>query len=132
MAGIDAAARRRFRKGESQHRADARRKSPSVGYLRARIQPRPIQLRFIELMERAGAISSANIIFRVRYYATRLIKRGWIRQLRQRSDNGPAPGFVIPITPVRNRMLCRTKEQAYAYVNLPSVGSYIYVCWRRR
>ncbi len=38
-----------------------------------------------------------------------LIKRGWIHQLRQRSD-GPAQVFVIPITPVRLVSLCRTKR----------------------
>lgn len=57
------------------------------------IKPRPIQLRFIELME----TGDGNELFRKHHLSGRvvrdeLLRRGWVRQLRQRSD-GPAQVF---------------------------------------
>lgn len=60
------------------------------------IKPRPIQLRFIELMEtgdggslfRKHHISGASV-------RDELLKRGWVHQLRGRSD-GPAQVFTHP------------------------------------
>ncbi len=84
-------------KSQSQHGADARRKPPSVGHLPAWIKSRPIQLRFIELME----TGEGSELFRRHHISgmvlrDELLKRGWIHQIRQRSD-GPAQVFVIRI-----------------------------------
>lgn len=60
------------------------------------IQPRPIQLRFIELMETGEGSElfhryhvSGNVL------RTALLRRGWIHQIRQRND-GPAQVFCHP------------------------------------
>lgn len=60
------------------------------------IQSRPIQLRFIELME----TGEGSELFRNHHLSgmvlrDELLKRGWIHQLRQRSD-GPAQVFCHP------------------------------------
>ncbi|HKS35000.1 MAG TPA: GTP 3',8-cyclase MoaA [Enterobacteriaceae bacterium] len=60
------------------------------------IKPRPIQLRFIELME----TGDGGELFRKHHLSgmvvrDELLRRGWIRQLRQRSD-GPAQVFCHP------------------------------------
>lgn len=60
------------------------------------IQARPIQLRFIELME----TGEGNELFRQHHISgsvlrEELFKRGWIRQIRNRSD-GPAQVFCHP------------------------------------
>ncbi len=60
------------------------------------IQHRPIQLRFIELMETGEGIE----LFRKHHISGQvlrdeLLRRGWIHQLRQRSD-GPAQVFCHP------------------------------------
>lgn len=57
------------------------------------IQPRPIQLRFIELME----TGEGSDLFRKHHISgmtlrEELLKRGWIHQIRHRSD-GPAQVF---------------------------------------
>ncbi len=71
MAGIDAAFDAGFEKVKVNTVLMRDVNHHQLDTFLARIQPRPIQLRFIELMETGeGAISSANIIFRVRYYAT--------------------------------------------------------------
>ncbi len=60
------------------------------------IQPRPIQLRFIELME----TGEGSDLFRKHHISgmtlrEELLKRGWIHQIRHRSD-GPAQVFCHP------------------------------------
>lgn len=60
------------------------------------IKPRPIQLRFIELME----TGDGGELFRKHHLSgmvvrDELLRRGWVRQLRQRSD-GPAQVFCHP------------------------------------
>lgn len=60
------------------------------------IKTRPVQLRFIELME----TGESGILFRQRhisggYIRQQLLEQGWVRQLRQRSD-GPAQVFHHP------------------------------------
>ncbi len=71
MAGIDAAFDAGFEKVKVNTVLMRDVNHHQLDTFLARIQPRPIQLRFIELMETGeGAISSANIIFRVRYYVT--------------------------------------------------------------
>ncbi|ROP59128.1 cyclic pyranopterin monophosphate synthase subunit MoaA [Enterobacter sp. BIGb0383] len=60
------------------------------------IKPRAIQLRFIELME----TGDGGELFRKHHLSgmvvrDELLRRGWIRQLRQRSD-GPAQVFCHP------------------------------------
>lgn len=60
------------------------------------IKPRPIQLRFIELME----TGEGSELFRKHHISgmvlrDALLKRGWIHQIRQRSD-GPAQVFCHP------------------------------------
>lgn len=60
------------------------------------IQPRPIQLRFIELME----TGESSALFRRHHISgsvlrSELLRRGWVRQLRSRSD-GPAQVFCHP------------------------------------
>ncbi|SUG78810.1 molybdenum cofactor biosynthesis protein A [Salmonella enterica subsp. enterica] len=71
MAGIDAAFDAGFEKVKVNTVLMRDVNHHQLDTFLAWIQPRPIQLRFIELMETArGAISSANIIFRVRYYVT--------------------------------------------------------------
>ena len=60
------------------------------------IQHRPIQLRFIELME----TGEGSELFRKHHISGQvlrdeLLRRGWIHQLRQRSD-GPAQVFCHP------------------------------------
>jgi len=60
------------------------------------IQPRRIQLRFIELME----TGEGSELFRKHHLSgivlrDALLRRGWIRQLSQRSD-GPAQVFCHP------------------------------------
>ncbi|WP_426445238.1 GTP 3',8-cyclase MoaA [Siccibacter colletis] len=60
------------------------------------IQPRPIQLRFIELME----TGEGSELFRKHHLSgavlrDELLRRGWFRQLRSRSD-GPAQVFCHP------------------------------------
>lgn len=60
------------------------------------IKPRPIQLRFIELME----TGDGGELFRKHHLSgmvvrDELLRRGWIRQLSQRSD-GPAQVFCHP------------------------------------
>ncbi|SUX61415.1 molybdenum cofactor biosynthesis protein A [Citrobacter amalonaticus] len=60
------------------------------------IQTRPIQLRFIELME----TGEGSELFRKHHISGQvlrdeLLRRGWIHQLRQRSD-GPAQVFCHP------------------------------------
>lgn len=74
------------------------------------IQHRPIQLRFIELME----TGEGSELFRKHHISGQvlrdeLLRRGWIHQLRQRSD-GPAQVFVIRITPERLALSCRMKR----------------------
>lgn len=74
------------------------------------IQHRPIQLRFIELME----TGEGSELFRKHHISGQvlrdeLLRRGWIHQLRQRSD-GPAQVFVIRITPERLALSCRMKK----------------------
>lgn len=60
------------------------------------IKPRPIQLRFIELME----TGEGSDLFRKHHISgmvlrDELLKRGWIHQIRSRSD-GPAQVFCHP------------------------------------
>ena len=60
------------------------------------IKPRPIQLRFIELME----TGEGSDLFRKHHISgdvlrVELLKRGWIQKLRSRSD-GPAQVFCHP------------------------------------
>jgi len=60
------------------------------------IKPRPIQLRFIELME----TGDGGELFRKHHLSgmvvrDELLRRGWVRQIRQRSD-GPAQVFCHP------------------------------------
>jgi cyclic pyranopterin phosphate synthase len=60
------------------------------------IQPRRIQLRFIELME----TGEGSDLFRRHHLSgmvlrDELLRRGWIHQIRQRSD-GPAQVFCHP------------------------------------
>lgn len=60
------------------------------------IQPRRIQLRFIELME----TGEGSDLFRRHHISgmvlrDELLRRGWIHQIRQRSD-GPAQVFCHP------------------------------------
>ncbi|MGU3522078.1 GTP 3',8-cyclase MoaA [Enterobacteriaceae bacterium C23F] len=60
------------------------------------IKPRPIQLRFIELME----TGEGSELFRKHHISgmvlrDELLKRGWIHQIRSRSD-GPAQVFCHP------------------------------------
>ncbi len=131
MAGIDAAFDAGFEKVKVNTVLMRDVNHHQLDTFLARIQPRPIQLRFIELME----TGEGSDLFRKHHISGQvlrdeLIKRGWIHQLRQRSD-GPAQVFVIPITPVRSVSLCRTKKisapPVTACVFRPSV-SCIYVC----
>lgn len=131
MAGIDAAFDAGFEKVKVNTVLMRDVNHHQLDTFLARIQPRPIQLRFIELME----TGEGSDLFRKHHISGQvlrdeLIKRGWIHQLRQRSD-GPAQVFVTPITPVRSVSLCRTKKisapPVIACVFRPSV-SCIYVC----
>lgn len=131
MAGIDAAFDAGFEKVKVNTVLMRDVNHYQLDTFLAWIQPRPIQLRFIELME----TGEGSDLFRKHHISGQvlrdeLIKRGWIHQLRQRSD-GPAQVFVIPITPVRSVSLCRTKKisapPVIACVFRPSV-SCIYVC----
>ncbi|CEJ63633.1 MULTISPECIES: GTP 3',8-cyclase MoaA [Citrobacter] len=96
MAGIDAAFDAGFEKVKVNTVLMRDVNHHQLDTFLAWVQPRPIQLRFIELME-TGEGSS---LFRKHHISGQvlrdeLLKRGWIHQLRQRSD-GPAQVFCHP------------------------------------
>lgn len=96
MAGIDAAFDAGFEKVKVNTVLMRDVNHHQLDTFLARIQPRPIQLRFIELME----TGEGSDLFRKHHISGQvlrdeLIKRGWIHQLRQRSD-GPAQVFCHP------------------------------------
>lgn len=90
------------------------------------IKSRPIQLRFIELME----TGEGSELFRRHHISgmvlrDALLKRGWIHQIRQRSD-GPAQVFAILITKAKLGLSCLTRKTsapaATACASLPSAS----------
>ncbi len=88
------------------------------------IQHRPIQLRFIELME----TGEGSELFRKHHISGQvlrdeLLRRGWIHQLRQRSDGPAQVFFVIRITPERLALSCRMKKDFCATCNRLRVSS---------
>ena len=96
MAGIDAAFDAGFEKVKVNTVLMRDVNHHQLDTFLAWIQPRPIQLRFIELME-TGEGSS---LFRKHHISGQvlrdeLLRRGWIHQIRQRSD-GPAQVFCHP------------------------------------
>lgn len=96
MAGIDAAFDAGFEKVKVNTVLMRDVNHHQLDTFLAWIQPRPIQLRFIELME----TGEGSDLFRKHHISGQvlrdeLIKRGWIHQLRQRSD-GPAQVFCHP------------------------------------
>ncbi|NRF74575.1 GTP 3',8-cyclase MoaA [Citrobacter braakii] len=96
MAGIDAAFDAGFEKVKVNTVLMRDVNHHQLDTFLAWVQPRPIQLRFIELME-TGEGSS---LFRKHHISGQvlrdeLLRRGWIHQIRQRSD-GPAQVFCHP------------------------------------
>ncbi|WP_410679154.1 GTP 3',8-cyclase MoaA [Citrobacter europaeus] len=96
MAGIDAAFEAGFEKVKVNTVLMRDVNHHQLDTFLAWVQPRPIQLRFIELME-TGEGSS---LFRKHHISGQvlrdeLLRRGWIHQIRQRSD-GPAQVFCHP------------------------------------
>ncbi|HCU0189312.1 TPA: GTP 3',8-cyclase MoaA [Citrobacter koseri] len=96
MAGIDAAFDAGFAKVKVNTVLMRDVNHHQLDTFLAWIQARPIQLRFIELME----TGEGSELFRKHHISGQvlrdeLLRRGWIHQLRQRSD-GPAQVFCHP------------------------------------
>lgn len=96
MAGIDAAFEAGFSKVKVNTVLMRDVNHHQLATFLAWIKARPIQLRFIELMETL----EGSELFRKRhisgsYIRDQLLQQGWIHQLRQRSD-GPAQVFYHP------------------------------------
>ncbi len=96
MAGIDAAFDAGFEKVKVNTVLMRDVNHHQLDTFLAWIKPRPIQLRFIELME----TGDGGTLFRKHHISgitvrDELLKRGWIRQLSGRSD-GPAQVFTHP------------------------------------
>lgn len=96
MAGIDAAFDAGFNKVKVNTVLMRDVNHHQLDTFLAWIQARPIQLRFIELME----TGEGSELFRKHHISGQvlrdeLLRRGWIHQLRQRSD-GPAQVFCHP------------------------------------
>lgn len=96
MAGIDAAFDAGFEKVKVNTVLMRDVNHHQLDTFLAWIKPRPIQLRFIELME----TGDGGTLFRKHHISgatvrDELFKRGWVRQLSGRSD-GPAQVFTHP------------------------------------